>query len=89
MVLWIFYENSGDNAPMFFIVAEQCLHTAKDFSASRTVLTQQGGWGCTRSREGTQPGQQSQTDQRHIPYLMLCSAVNAVVKKEEKGGCSV
>lgn len=52
MVLWIFYESSGDNAPMFFVVAEQCLHTAKDFSASRTVLTQQEAGGAQEAGRG-------------------------------------
>ena len=32
-----------------------------------TPPRQRGGWGCTRSWEGTQPGQLTPTDKRHIP----------------------
>ena len=43
-----------------------------------TPLHQQGGWRCTRSREGTQPGQLTPSDQRDIPYYMAsCSAYKA------------
>lgn len=37
-VLWIFEENSGDNTPMFLVVAEKYLHRARDFSASWAPL---------------------------------------------------
>ena len=34
-LFWIFFdENSGDNKPMVLVVAEQCLHRAKDFPGS-------------------------------------------------------
>lgn len=35
------------------MVAEQCLHRAKDFSASKAMPVK--GWGCTRSWDGAEP----------------------------------
>lgn len=32
-----FYENNGDNIPMFLVVARQYLYRVKDFTASHTV----------------------------------------------------
>ena len=48
---------------------------------------QWAGWGCTRSWEGTQPGQLTPTDQRDIPHHMTYCAQHVKLEEEEgKGG---
>ncbi|XP_064295936.1 dymeclin-like isoform X2 [Phalacrocorax carbo] len=44
--------------------------------------------GCTRSWEGTQPGQLTPADQRDIPYHMTSCSVNKAGEEEGRGGCS-
>ena len=82
-VLWIFDENSGDNTPMFLVVAEQCLHRAKDFSASCAALP------ARRLEAHQELGRDTvgiQTDQRDVPcHMASCSAIKNGVKKEEEG----
>ena len=55
VLFWICDRNSVDNRDVLAI-AEQCLHSIKAFPVSHTA-PQQVGWACTRSWEGTQPGQ--------------------------------
>ena len=68
-----------------FTIAEQCLHKAKAFSAPHTT-TPASSWGCTRSWEGTQPGQLTPTDRRDIPYHMMSrSAYKAGGRRRQRG----
>jgi len=50
------------------------------------LACQQVGWGCTRSWEGTQPGQLTPTDQRNIPYHKTsCSTYKAGGRRRKWG----
>lgn len=56
------------------------------FSFSCCPFSKEAG-GCTRSLEGTQPRQVTQTDKGNIAYHTIsCSAINVGVKEEEGGG---
>ena len=74
-----------DNTGMFLLL----LSSAYTQSRSCLLLTpphQWVGWGCTRSWEGTQPGQLTPTDQRDIPYHMTsCSAYKARGRRRKWG----
>ena len=51
---------------------------------------QRAGWGCTRSWEGTQPGQLTPTAQRDIPYHRTpCSAYKAGGRRRKGGTLGV
>ena len=69
-----------------FQLLQSSAHTEPRTFQFLVLPCQQGGWGYTRSWEGTQPGQLTQVGQRDIPYHMAsCSAMTAGAKKEEGG----
>jgi len=84
-IFWIGDENSIDNAEMF----SSLLSSAYTESRPLLLLTlphRQAGWGCTRTWEGTEPGQLTPKDQRDIPYhMMSCPAIKRGQKKKEGG----
>lgn len=47
-------------------------------------LAQQVSWGYARGRENTELGQLTQNEQRDIPNHVVCSAIKAWGKEEEK-----
>jgi len=69
------------------VVAEQCLHRVKAFSASQ-ITPLQTGWECTKSWRRTQPGQLTPTDQRDILYHMMSHSATKAGGRRRKGGCS-
>ena len=84
-MFWICAENSVDNTGMFSLLLSSAYTESRPFLLL-TAPHQRGGWGCTRSWEGTQPGQLTPTDQRDIPYRMAsCSAYKAG-RRRRKGG---
>ena len=68
-VFWICAGNSADNTGMFSLLLSSAYTESRPFLLL-TPPHQRGGWGCTRSWEGTQRGQLTPTDQRDIPYHM-------------------
>ena len=85
VMLWTFAENCVDNTGMFQFLLSSAYRDPRP-SLLLTPPCQWVGWGCTRSWEGTQPGQLTLAEQRAIPYCtMSCSAIKAEGKKEERG----
>jgi len=63
-----------DNTETFSLLLSSA-HTASRPFLLLALSHKRVGWGCTRSREGTQPGQLTPADQRGIPnHIMSCSA---------------
>ncbi|XP_074989722.1 LOW QUALITY PROTEIN: tubulin alpha-8 chain-like [Calonectris borealis] len=84
-VFWICAGNSVDNTGMFSFLLSRAYTGSRPFLLL-TPPHQRGGWGGTRSWEGTQPGQLTPTDQMDIPYHMTsCSAIK--LGGEVDGGC--
>ena len=81
-------ENRVDNTEMLLLSLSSAYTESRPFLLL-TPPCQRVGWGCTRSWEGTQPGQLTPTDQTDIPYHMAsCSAIKSWGKKKEGGGHS-
>lgn len=73
-----------DNSGMF------SLSLSRAYTESRSFLLltpphQRGGWGCTRSWEGTQLGQLTPADQRDIPDHMASCSAHKSGEEEGKG----
>ena len=81
-MFWISAENSVDNSRMVWSLTSP-------YPEPRAVLLlppphQRGGWGGTKSWEGTQPGQLTPTDPRGIPdHRMSCLAIKAGGRRKE------
>lgn len=80
-VIWIC---DGSIVNSVFAIAEHYLHYIKAVSVSHTALPVRR-LGCTRSWEGTLPGQLTPTNQRNIPSHLIPSdsAIKAGGKQEE------
>ena len=84
-MVWICAENSVDNTGMFSLLLSSAYTESRPFLLL-TPPHQRVGWGCTRSWEGTQPGQLPPAAQRDIPdHRMSCSAHKAGGRRR-KGG---
>ena len=88
-MFWICDENSVDNTGMFSLLLSSAYTESRPFLLLKPPH-QRVGWGCTRGREGTQPGQLTPTDQRAIPYHMTsCSAYKAGGRRRKGGTLGV
>jgi len=76
-VFWICAENGVDNAKMFLLLLTSAYTESRPFLLLAPPH-QRVGWGCTRSWEGTQPGQLTQLTKgilhaiwRHAQHIKL------------------
>jgi len=74
-VFWTCTGNSVENPGMFQLLLRSAYTESRPFLFLR-LPQRRAGWGCTRSWEGTQPGQLIAPDQRVIPcHMTSCSAM--------------
>jgi len=84
-MFWICADNGVDNTGMFLLLLSSAHRESRPFLLL-TPPCQWIGWGYTRSWDGTQLGQLTQTGQRNIPYHMTsCSGVTSWSKEEQEG----
>jgi len=83
-MFWICAENSVGNAGMLLLLLSRAYRESRPFPLLNPPL-QQAGWGCTRSWEGTPPGQLTPADQRDVAYCTTpCSAYKAGGRRKKK-----
>jgi len=84
-MFWICAGNSVDYIEIFSLLLSSA-HTASRPFLLLVLPHQQVGWGCTRSREGTQSGQPTPAGQTDMPYGMTsCSAYKVGARRRKKG----
>ena len=87
-MVWICAGNSVDNTGMFLLLLTGAYTASRPFLLL-TPPHQWVGWGGTSSWEGTQPGQLTPTDPRHIPdHMTSCSAYRAGGRRRKRWTCS-
>lgn len=69
-----------------FQLLQSSTHTEPRTFLLLVLPCQPAGWGCTRSREGTQPGKGTHTDQRDVPcHVVSCSAIKVGGRRRKRG----
>ena len=83
-MVWICAEKSVDYTGVFSLLLSSACTESRSFLLL-TAPHQRGGWGCTRSWEGTQPRQLTPTDPRDVPDHMMSSSADKSGGRRRKG----